>query len=259
MVEFEKWCDFAHHSIGKHTLRIMTGRDADRSVGVVKSATVVSTHYVSEENVTQVLERLGKPGVANLIREKLPTTKEVRSGDIGEIYATEWIDALSGCYCVAIKRHRWKDHNNMAMKGEDAIGLFLDPKTQHLHFLKTEAKSVKNLSARTLKNARNSLDKNDGLPTPHTLAFISSRLRDLGKLTLANLIDDVALKYGIPLPNVQHLLFVFSGSDPEALMTTSLKEYSGPVQQVGVGLHVKRHSDFIAAVFDRVIADAKHP
>ena len=39
----------------------------------------------------------------------------------GEIYATEWIDAHSGGYRAPIKRLRWKDHRNMAMRGEDVI------------------------------------------------------------------------------------------------------------------------------------------
>ena len=36
-------------------------------------------------------------------------------------------DAHSGGYNAPIKRLRWKDHRNMAMRGEDVIGILQDP------------------------------------------------------------------------------------------------------------------------------------
>ena len=77
----------------------------------------------------RALARLGKPAAAALIQGKLPTNKAIRSGDLGEIYATEWIDAHSGGYRAPIKRLRWKDHRNMAMRGDDVIGILQDAQT----------------------------------------------------------------------------------------------------------------------------------
>ena len=94
---------------------------------------------------------------------KLPTTKALRSGDLGEIYATEWIDAHSGGYHAPIKRLRWKDHRNMAMRGDDVIGIFQDADTKRLKFLKTEAKSRVTLTAQVLAEARAGLHKDGGL------------------------------------------------------------------------------------------------
>jgi hypothetical protein len=94
---------------------------------------------------------------------KLPTTKALRSGDLGEIYATEWIDAHSGGYHAPIKRLRWKDYRNMAMRGDDVIGIFQDADTKRLKFLKTEAKSRVTLTAQVLAEARAGLDKDGGL------------------------------------------------------------------------------------------------
>jgi hypothetical protein len=208
--------------------------------------------------VARALARLGKPAAAALIQGKLPTTKAIRSGDLGEIYATEWIDVYSG-YRAPIKRLRWKDHRNMAMRGDDVIAIQQDVQTQRLRFLKTEAKSRASLTAKVLAEARAGLDKDGGLPSAHALSFISERLLGMGNLPLADAIDDALLKHGIPAQSVTHLLFVFSGNAPDALLTTALQGYPGPISQWGIGLRVEGHGTFIGAVYDRVIADANNP
>lgn len=43
-----------------------------------------------------------------------PTTKQIRSGDLGEIFAMEWIDAYSGGFRPPVKRLRWRNHRNIA-------------------------------------------------------------------------------------------------------------------------------------------------
>jgi hypothetical protein len=236
----------------------MTAQGANLPTAIQATAAIVPTHYASEEQVARALARLGKPEAAALIQGKLPTTKAIRSGDLGEIYATEWIDAHSGGYRAPIKRLRWKDHRNMAMRGDDVIGILQDPQTQRLHFLKTEAKSRVALTAQVLTEARAALDKDGGLPSAHALSFISARLLELNQLPLADAIDDALLKHGIPPQNVRHLLFAFSGNAPDALLTASLQAYPGPITQWGVGLRVDGHAAFIGAVYDRVIANANN-
>jgi hypothetical protein len=146
----------------------------------------------------------------------------------------------------------------MAMRGDDVIGIFQDPQTQRLHFLKTEAKSRVALTAQVLNEARAGLDKGDGLPSAHALSFISARLLELNQLPLADAIDDALLKHGISSQNVRHLLFTFSGNAPDALLTASLQAYPGPITQWGVGLRVEGHAAFIGAVYDRVVSDANN-
>lgn len=258
MVRFNDWCNSAEQPIGNHSLRVMTSQAANLPVGIQATAAIVPGHYASEEHVARALARLGKPAAAKLVQGKLPTTKAIRSGDLGEIYATEWIDAHSGGYSAPIKRLRWKDHRNMAMRGEDVIGIFQDAQTQRLHYLKTEAKSRATLTAQVLTEARASLDRDGGPPSAHALSFISARLLELGNLPLADAIDDALLKHGIPVQNVRHLLFTFSGNAPDALLTASLEAYPGPINQWGIGLHVEGHAAFIGAVYDRVIANANN-
>lgn len=256
MAHFNDWCLSVDEPVGQHLRKVMTAQAASLPTGIQATAAIVPGHYASEEQVARALARLGKPAAAALIQGKLPTTKAIRSGDLGEIYATEWIDAHSGGYRAPIKRLRWKDHRNMAMRGDDVIGILQDAQTQRLHFLKTEAKSRTTLTAHVLTEARAGLDKDGGLPSAHALSFISARLLELGNLPLADAIDDALLKHAIPAQNVRHLLFTFSGNAPDALLTASLQAYPGPINQWGIGLRVEDHAAFIGAVYDRVIADA---
>lgn len=259
MAQFNDWCISVDAPVENHHRRVMTGQAAHLAVGIQATAAILHSHYASEEQVARALVRLGKPAAAALIESKLPTTKQIRSGDLGEIYATEWIDAHSGGYRTPIKRLRWKDHRNMPMRGEDVIGILQDPQSLRLQFLKTEAKSRAALTARVLTEARAGLDKDGGLPSAHALHFISARLLELGNLPLADAIDDALLKHGIPLQSVRHLLFTFSGNAPDALLTASLQAYPGPINQWAIGLRVEGHGAFIGAVYDQVIANANNP
>lgn len=258
MVQFNNWCVSVDETFGNHRCRVMTAHEESIPLGIQATAAVVPEHYASEEQVARALARLGKTEAAALIQGKLPTTKAIRSGDLGEIYATEWIDAHSGGYRAPIKRLRWKDHRNMAMRGDDVIGIRQDPQTQRLHFLKTEAKSRVALTAQVLTEARAGLDKDSGLPSAHALSFISARLLELNQLPLADAIDDALLKHGIPPQNVRHLLFTFSGNAPDALLAASLQAYPGPITQWSVGLRVDGHAAFVGAVYDRVITNANN-
>ena len=259
MAQFNDWCLAVDVPLGNHLRRVMTGKAANLATGIQATAAIVPGHYASEEQVARALARLGKPAAAALIEGKLPTTKAIRSGDLGEIYATEWIDAHSGGYRAPIKRLRWKDHRNMAMRGDDVIGILQDAQSHRLHFLKTEAKSRAALTTQVLTDARTALDKDGGLPSAHALSYISARLLELDNLPLADAIDDALLKHGIPPQSVRHLLFTFSGNAPDALLNASLQTYPGPINQWGIGLRVDGHGAFIGAVYDRVIADANNP
>lgn len=258
-MQFNDWCDSADTPVGNHHVRLMTVRPADLATGIQVTAAAVPAHYVSEERIASALARLGKTAAAKMITDLLPNALQIRSGDLGEIYATEWINSNSR-YRAPIKRLRWRDHRNMAMRGDDVIGMILDPATQRLHFLKTEAKSRIDLRAQTLQEARTGLDKDGGLPSSHALSFISARLMELGSdAPLVDAIDEALYRHGIPPESVKHLLFTFSGNSPQALLTQALQAYAGPIGQWGVGLHVDGHAAFVGAVYAQVIADANRP
>lgn len=66
------------------------------------------------------------------------------------------------------------------MRGEDIIAIKFNDSDQ-LEFLKTGAKSRKNLSNNAILKVREMLLANDELPTLHALAFVADRLYELGK------------------------------------------------------------------------------
>lgn len=259
MIQFSNWCQSNNTRGQNHFISVLTSQAAQLQAAILESADIVPNHYASEESLARAFSRLGRPAAARLIEEKLPTSLKIRSGDLGEIYATEWIDTLSGGYRAVIKRLRWKDHRNMAMRGEDVIGIYQDPQTQRLNFLKTEAKSRSALTSQVLNEARAGLDNNHGLPSAHALTFISARLMELGNNHLADAIDDAVLIHGISVQNVRHLLFVFSGNAPLNLLTSSFQAYSGTIYQMSVGLHVANHSTFINSVYNQVITNGNNP
>lgn len=258
MVKYNDWCRSAGGAVGNHGLSVLTGEPAKLTAGIEATAAVVPSHYAAEEHVARALNRLGKRAAAALIESKLPTDKRMRSGDLGEILATEWIDAHGGGYHAPVKRLRWKDHRDMPMRGDDVIAMLLGPGSQRLRFLKAEAKSRIRLTAQVLADARAGLDKDDGLPSAHALTFISERLFELRDRALVDAIDDALLKHSIATEDVRHLLFTFSDNAPDALLTESLQAYEGPFIQWGVGLRVEGHADFVAAVFERVITNANN-
>lgn len=257
MVGFINWCDDAEGPVGAHSLRVLSGKADQISVGCAAVAAIVPSHYASEERISGVLARLGKVAAAQLIQNKLPTTKSIRSGDLGEILATEYIIEQTD-YDVPIKRLRWKDHRNMAMRGDDVIGIAQNPANGHLKFLKAEAKSRISLTAGVVAEARTGLDKEGGLPTAHALSFISARLSETGNAALADAIDDAQYKIGISPQAVKHLLFTFSANDPTGHLTASIQGYPGGIPQYGVGIRVVTHKEFVANVYDLVIANANN-
>lgn len=253
-MDFDDWCDCAEWDINGHDLTVLTADDGHLPGACDELADLVPTHYAAEEHIVRILERLGKAEAAQFVREKLPQSKAIRSGDIGEILATEYIAAHTS-YAVPIKRLRWKDHRNMAMRGDDVISIARERDGDRLSFLKSEAKSRVVLSAAVVAQARAALDKDQGLPSPHALGFVSQRLMEAGDTVRADAIDTAQLKEGITEDDVEHLMFTVSGNDPKVLLETDLAEYEGPIPQHGVGLRVTDHARFVHDVYEKVIVN----
>jgi hypothetical protein len=255
MAGFDSWCTTSDSKVGSHDLHLLEADEARLQDAIDATAAILPDHYVSPERVAAALARLGKPRAAEVIRVKLPTTPQIRSGDLGEILATEWIVAQSE-FDVPIRKLRWKDHRNMAMRGDDVLGFATDEATGRVLILKVEAKSRAALRAEVVAEAREALDRDDGRPASHALSFVAERLHEAGRHDLADVIDDALHDQGIPLGTVRHLLFVFAGKSPEAHLRTSLDAYAGLIAQRCVGLRVTSHGDFIRAVFDLMMTDA---
>jgi hypothetical protein len=255
---FADWCDRQDAAIRQHEISLLSAQAAHLQAGRDMLAAVVPTHYASEERIAGLLARLGKPQAAQFIREKLPESRQIRSGDLGEILATEFV-AEEAIFVVPIRRLRWKDHRNMAMRGDDLIAVRVPPQRPPLEFLKCETKSRANLASEVVVEARAALDKDRGLPAPHALAFVADRLRETGNQLLADMIDSAQLENGILPAQVSHLLFVFCGNNPNNILNGNLQAYRGAIEQTYVGFRVTVHQQFIKDVYDQVIANGHQP
>jgi Cap4 SAVED domain len=161
------WCDRKRQKINKHELTILTGLAGRLSIGRDELAAAVPEHYPAEERIARILSRLGKKRAAEYVRQKLPKGKSIRSGDLGEIIGSEYIEEETD-YEVAVNRLRWKYHREMAMRGDDVIGIKLEAPSKP-HFLKGKIKSRATLSGPVIVEARKALRKRP--PFPPCLGF----------------------------------------------------------------------------------------
>ncbi len=137
----------------------------------------------------------------------------------------------------------------MAMRGDDVLAFELGPGAEGLKVLKAESKSRAKMPTSVVREARAALSGAGELPHPHALSFVADRLSEAGDKVLKDALDDAQLKNGLKLSQVTHMLFSFSGNDATDILSKNLGEYSGPVTQHYVCLHVEDHKAFIDAVF----------
>jgi hypothetical protein len=203
-------------------------------------------HYIAE----QFLRKHGREKIADWLKEKIPSSKRSRSGELGEILATEYVNSGHLPFQVPIHRLRWKDGRELAMRGEDLVGFQFNSKP--LGFLKGEAKSRKSLSSEVIAQARGALKKNDGLPLAHTLSYITERLYEADKDKEADAIEHY-VRERLPIPaQVSHLIFTFSQNDPSAFLENDAKYARRPIKHYAVGLRVTNHQSLIEEVYTKV-------
>ena len=252
MGSFSKWCEEVEDKVGDHLLVLLNTDESRKVIGVEEAVKAIPQQYVSTKRYARILKRLGKRAAAQYLRTKLPKTKKGRSGELGEVLALSFVEQET-VWCESVKKLRWKDHREMPMRGDDVLALGIDD--GEVLLLKGEAKSRRQLSNTVLKAAAKALRKNDGLPSPHALAFYADRLAEDGRHKLADLIDDMQYRDGTRKKNVSHMIFAFSGNDPAKLLRKRLAHYKGRFDQMYVGLHVKGHGKFVESVFKKVGRD----
>jgi Cap4 SAVED domain len=251
MIDFAKWCVETEEPTPKHKLRRLTVDAAKQVYAVSAVAAAVPDYYVDPKRIAGLLRKLGKEAAAMHVEQKLPTQASIRSGDLGEILCNAYVHEATP-FSLGIKRLRWKDHRNMSMRGEDVLAFKLDPKGGPLKILKAEVKSRAGMRTGVIDEARAALSANNGLPSPHALAFVADRSNEAGDTALGDALDKAQLMHGIRSGHVSHMLFTFSGNDCLKLLKANLQAYAGPVQQHYVGIRVEEHQDFIKAVFAAV-------
>ncbi|MDI1279254.1 Hachiman antiphage defense system protein HamA [Methylobacter sp.] len=234
-----------------HTFNILKLKSEEFGSLVSELIDLLPSHYIAPESIMDILNRLGKGAAAQKLRDKIPAVKNIRSGDIGEVITTDYIEEFTD-FTVPIRKLRWRDHRDMAMRGDDVIGIHVNQENQSVRFLKAEAKANMALSRNVLDKARKELDNDDGLPAPHALGFVIDRLKETDNHQLASLIEKVQLVDGIKANQVEHLLFTFTSSNPETLQKEAFESYGGNIKQTSVGFRVNDHQVLIANVYQGI-------
>ena len=109
-------------------------------------------HYDSLNRIADDVVQLGYEIAAKILRERLPRTKKARSGDLGEILASELVEEKLN-FNVPVRRMRYKDGREVPLRGDDFIGVRYD-KEDGLRLLKGESKSRKVLGEDAITAAR---------------------------------------------------------------------------------------------------------
>lgn len=244
---FRRWLKPQQKAVGKHLLSLFTEHGGVRDNLIDKLREVVRSHYVAPEATAKRLAELGAPETAALLREHLPSTKKARSGDLGEILATEIVEYRLG-YQVPVRRLRWKDGREMALRGDDIVAVKPAHK-EKLQFLKGESKSRLSLTTTVINEAAGALDRDRGRPNRHSVIFVADRLREQGEDNLAKELEEAVLE-SFRAHRVEHFLFALTGNDAENLLSEHLKACQKKTRRrYAMCLRIKDHNKFIENLF----------
>lgn len=247
----QRWLSTTSSSVGKHPLHLMVEQAGVRAGLLADVRALVRTHYTDPHIAAQRVADLGAPATAKVLRELLPKTKAARSGDLGEILATETAELTLG-FVVPIRRLRWKDGRNMALRGDDIVGARVDGNGTLLSVLKGESKSYAQLTKAVVDMAAEALDRDDGRPGRHAVLFTATRLRetgDVGRSALAVQLESAVLG-GFSGTAVEHFLLVVTGVDPNKILANHLTAARRKMRpRHAVGIQITDHGDFIKKLY----------
>lgn len=249
---FEDWCDIDETARGdKKMLYGLNEKAGGRAAIKADLIDRVRSHYDKLEQIAEDVERLGFPGASAILKERMPRTPRARSGEMGEIIATEFIEFYTD-FRIPVRRLRYKDGREMALRGDDVLGVDEDEE-ERLLFLKCESKSGQAVSNAVVTDARERLSADDGRPTPISQLFVADRLLEAANAddqALGRKIrDEVALR-NVPPRRITHGLFALSGNTPNAVLEADIVGADDTHAHISVGFHVDGHQDFIAEIYE---------
>ncbi len=88
---------------------------------VMHLAETIRSHYDRLDRIADDVAAVRVEVAAEILRDAASSDCKGRSGDLGEILATELVEEEIGLR-VPVRRLRYKDGRNMAMRGDDFIG-----------------------------------------------------------------------------------------------------------------------------------------
>lgn len=210
----------------------------------------MASHYSDPTVLADRLGRLGYNDASKIFKEKLPHGKRARSGHIGEILATECAEYILPTFRVPIRKLRWLDGREMALRGEDIIGI--DTIAEPPRFLKGESKSRARMSASVVAEARAALDANRGRPSPFAMGYVVDRLLANGETALAYTFESHMLLRRIPVGQMVHVNFGLCGNDASKDYSEDLKAYRQRIEQHTIMFRVDGHPSLIKSAYENL-------
>ena len=248
---FNNWCEVKETDLGENK-RLFTIREKPKGRDAVWDTLLerVRSHYDRLDRIAEDIERLGFPKASKILSERMPRTQRARSGDLGEIVATEFVEFHTG-YRVPVRRLRYKDGREMSLRGDDFLGVTEDDEARLL-LLKGEAKSGKAVPRGRISSARDKLSEDDGRPTPISLLFVADRLLESKSeedQSLGTRIRDEVVEKALAPKQITHGLFVLSENNRARTMMADIEAADRAHEHISVCFCVSEHQDFVSMVF----------
>lgn len=162
MANIKSWCGETVTKVKTHSLVYLEADAAALvSTGVASVAAVVPGHYAAPDRIGDILRR--RSGSRRWQTISKPSCRRVQNHGRaiwGEFLAASYVSEFTG-YSVGVFKLRWSDHREMAMRGDDILGIRLDPGVT-VKFLKGEVKSRAALGKKTVDEARTALASSNG-------------------------------------------------------------------------------------------------
>jgi hypothetical protein len=238
----EQWLTGA----AQENITVFTEQDGSRDACLPLIVRAVTDHFDDFKTLEILIEQIGFVQSMNSLRNTLPISKTTRSGDLGEIFCTEYIMQKTD-FKVPIKKLRWKDDRNLAMRGNDVLG-FRTHNNVH-QILKAESKSRAKLSNSVVQEAEQGLFQHNHRANGSTLAFIQKRLfeakRDNEAVFIAKLQEN-----DMTIENIQHLFFTVSGNAPLSYLLSKKEKPENCPKRFLVGFQIAEHQDFIKTIYE---------
>lgn len=247
---YDTWCDCTEEKNQRKHYWTLSEKSDGRDKICNQLAETIRSHYDRLENIADDIKRLGYKKAAKILSSQLPQTKKGRSGDLGEILATELVEEKIGLR-VPVRRLRYKDGRNMALRGDDFIGAGYGDDDK-LWLLKGEAKSNKQLGKTTITKARKVLNRDNGRCTPDSLMFVANRLlesKDEADVQLGRAIRDEVGLESLKPDRIDHMLFTMSGNAVPAALKEDLEAASIDRDHYAINIRIEDHQDFIQAMY----------
>lgn len=225
--------------------RLYRERSKARRIGLGQLKKLLADHFVGEATITKAG---GYKKAAEIIQNSLPTNKRTRSGDLGELIATEYVDSQTP-FRAPIRKLRWKSDREMPMHGNDVVAV--DASSSPVRVAKVECKSRATFSDAVVAEAIETLDAHGGRPNPSTLAFIAKRLYEEDRDAEAKVFQDLQTASSIAPNQITHMIFALCGNDPCASLEKAGRPRQAGIKRANAAVVIADHVAFVADVFTK--------